>query len=91
MTRHHRLPRRIAWKIPESVWMEALDGDQRIVPMCGPCHIFIENRRGHPCMDHPNKKYALLGWKKLMDEIDLFERIAYERTETLIQKMKEIG
>lgn len=89
ITRHHRLPKRVAWKIPEHVWREAIADGQRIVPMCGPCHNFIERRRGQPCAERPNRKYALLSWEQLIQEIALFERIAFERTEQLIKRMRD--
>lgn len=88
MTRHHRVPRRVFWKIPEEVWMEYLKGDERVVPMCKPCHRFIESKRRGPCPQKLNPEYAKLSWAQLIEEIDLFERIAYERTEELIKLMR---
>lgn len=90
MTRHHRLPKRVAWKIPPEVWLEVLDSGQRVVPMCKPCHTFIENPKGakHPCKERINAAHAKLTWARLIEEIQTFDRIAYERTEELIRKVR---
>lgn len=88
MTRHHRLPKRVAWKIPASIWKEALKGDQRIVPMCGPCHHHVENSRKAPCAEAICALHAKLTWIQLREEIRIFDQIAYERTEALIQRCK---
>lgn len=88
MTRHHRVPKRVSWKIPASIQREILAGDQRIVPLCQPCHCFIETGKRGPCPLALNLEYALLSYARLMEEIRIFDRIAYERTEELIRKMK---
>ncbi len=88
MTRHHRLPKRVAWKIQASIWREVLKHDQRIVPMCGPCHNHIENGRKSPCSEVINPTYAKLTWIQLQEEIRIFDKIAYDLTEELIRKVK---
>lgn len=87
MTKHHRVPKRVAWKIPRSVWVPII-GEQRIVPMCMPCHRFIETGKKGPCPHKIYAKQARLTWVRLREEIALFEKIAYERTEELIRKCK---
>ncbi len=87
MSRHHRLPVRVAWKIPPGIWREVLKDEQRVVPMCGPCHAFIHGARGKgPCKEAINAEYAKLTWERLTEELAIFDRIAWERTEELIQQ-----
>lgn len=89
MTRHHRLPKRVAWKIPVSIWKQVLDGDQRVVPMCGPCHAFIEKPKGRsPCHEAISVTHAKLTWEQLIQELRTFDRLAYERTEDLIRRCR---
>jgi hypothetical protein len=88
MTRHHRIPKRVAWKIPEDVQRQILEGDARVVPMCPRCHAFVENRKGVPCPERPDPRYALLGYDRLIREICQCDRVAYEITEDLIRRMR---
>lgn len=88
MTRHHRLPKRVAWKIPHLVWSEYFPESQRIAPMCGPCHDFIEGFKPSPCAEARDDRHAKLGYRKLMEEIRLFDKLAYERTEEMIRKCR---
>jgi hypothetical protein len=85
ITRHHRVPQRLAWKIPYAVRESVLIDGPEIVMLCEPCHRFIEMASScnkppgvtpYPCRSPINAEKATVTWARLMDEIREFERIA---------------
>lgn len=94
MTRHHRVPKRISWKIPKEARKEVLGDAPEIVNLCQKCHRFIESVSSTskprttlwPCSE-PIGPAATVTWGRLMEEIKIFERIADNITEDLLAEM----
>lgn len=97
ISRHHRVPQRISWKIPRAARKEVLGDAPEIINLCQTCHRFIEQASSTfkprirvlmPCGEAPIGPLATVTWGRLMEEIRLFEKIADNITEDLMAEMK---
>lgn len=86
ISRHHRLPRRLAPYITPAQAAAVLKGQPEIINLCLLCHRFVESisptakpkTPPQPC-PLPITAEATITWRELMDEILEFERLAEER------------